>query len=137
MPTVLTEAGACDVPNAAAEGENLWLAAADVTRATGWTLKPEGLCQGAVCVPMPATASSDLVREDAVNIAAFWRLLERPVVHDAANSTWMLGAGSGDRAAALESLEAPDFALPDLSGKLHKLSDYRGKRVFLTTWSSW
>ena len=32
---------------------------------------------------------------------------------------------------------APDFALPDLSGRVHRLSDYRGQKVFLTTWASW
>ena len=32
---------------------------------------------------------------------------------------------------------APDFALPDPSGRIHRLSDYRGKKVFLVTWASW
>ncbi len=137
MVTVLTEAGACDVKTAVTEGENLWLSKADVTRATGWTMKPEGLCQGDMCVPVPKSKAADFVRDEDVNIAEFWRLLDRPVLHDASESTWMLGVGSGDRARALESLEAPDFKLPDLDGKLHALSDFRGKRVFLTTWSSW
>jgi len=26
--------------------------------------------------------------------------------------------------------KAPDFELPDQNGKMHKLSDYRGKKVF-------
>jgi len=30
---------------------------------------------------------------------------------------------------------APDFSLPDLSGKMHTLSDYRGKDVMLVFWS--
>ena len=29
----------------------------------------------------------------------------------------------------LTSLDAPDFSLPDLDGKMHSLSDYRGKKV--------
>jgi peroxiredoxin len=32
---------------------------------------------------------------------------------------------------------APDFALPDLAGKEHKLSDYRGKDVLLIFWATW
>ncbi len=32
---------------------------------------------------------------------------------------------------------APDFALKDLAGKEHKLSDYRGKKVMLVFWATW
>jgi len=42
-----------------------------------------------------------------------------------------------DRAAALDSGEAPDFTLPDLDGKLHSLSDHRGKKVLLIAYASW
>jgi peroxiredoxin len=31
---------------------------------------------------------------------------------------------------------APDFELPDLNGKLHKLSSYRGKLVIVNVWSA-
>lgn len=30
-----------------------------------------------------------------------------------------------------EGIEAPDFSLPDQNGKIHKLSDYKGKKVVL------
>jgi peroxiredoxin len=33
--------------------------------------------------------------------------------------------------------EAPDFVLTDLNGKQHRLSDYRGKGVFLNFWGTW
>ena len=49
----------------------------------------------------------------------------------------MLGEAAADRSRKLESLEAPDFTLPDIEGKLHSLSDFRGKKVFLATWASW
>ena len=32
---------------------------------------------------------------------------------------------------------APDFSLPDLAGRLHTLSDYRGKKVLLIAYASW
>jgi peroxiredoxin len=33
--------------------------------------------------------------------------------------------------------EAPDFVLTDLNGEKHRLSDYRGKGVFLNFWGTW
>jgi len=32
---------------------------------------------------------------------------------------------------------APDFTLADISGKQHKLSDYRGKNVMIIFWATW
>ena len=32
---------------------------------------------------------------------------------------------------------APDFVLTDMDGNQHKLSDYRGKGVFLNFWGTW
>ncbi|MBW8001301.1 MAG: TlpA family protein disulfide reductase [Planctomycetes bacterium] len=32
---------------------------------------------------------------------------------------------------------APDFTVTDLEGKVHKLSDYRGKNVMLVFWATW
>lgn len=32
---------------------------------------------------------------------------------------------------------APDFTLTDITGKIHKLSDYRGKDVMIVFWATW
>ncbi len=139
MITLLSDNGKVSLADvdARADGDDLWLSDTAITTATGWTLKAEGLCQGEICVPVPRKDASRYVREGATNIAAFWRLLGRPVVHDHAGNIWMLGTAAAERAARLTSLTAPDFELPDLDGQMHRLSAYRGKRVFLTTWSSW
>ncbi len=34
-------------------------------------------------------------------------------------------------------MTAPDFSLPDLQGQTRRLSDYRGKVVFLNFWATW
>ena len=137
MTTILTESQDYKATSAKPADGALWLSAADCVAATGWTLKPEGLCQGDLCIPVPKGQESNYVDGDAVNIAAFWQLMERPVLRDDNGSTWMLGAGHQDRSQTLQSLKAPDFSLPDLNGDMYALSDFRGKRVFLTTWSSW
>jgi hypothetical protein len=129
MATVLNDTGETTV--AATDG--LWLSADDAARVTRWTLKPEGMCQADLCVLLPAGA----VRDGRIDVAAFWQLLGRPVVHDAANETWVLGAGADQRNTALAGLIAPDFTLPDLAGVPHTLSALRGNKVFLSTWASW
>ena len=70
------------------------------------------------------------------NMTAFADLVHQPVAHDAALSTWYFGLRS-DQRQQLSSLQAPDFTLPDLHGKLHRLSDFRGKKILLVTWASW
>lgn len=32
---------------------------------------------------------------------------------------------------------APDFSLPDLNGKMVRLSDYKGKAILLNIWATW
>ena len=125
------------IHEAEASGDALWLPAATVESATGFTLKAEGLCKEAVCVPLPPGREGELVDGARVNVAALWRHLGKPVAHSADGSVWVLGEGAQDRAAALRSLEAPDFTLPDLSGRSHALSDYLGRKVLLVTWASW
>ena len=137
MVTVLTESGEWVVPEGEASGEALWLPAREAEAATGWAAKPQGLCKGEVCVPLPAAREEGLVRDARVNVAALWRHLGQPVVHSERGHAWVLAESARDRAAALRSLEAPDFTLPDVSGRMHSLRDYRGKKVLLVTWASW
>jgi hypothetical protein len=117
--------------------DELWTRAADLERATGWTLKPEGLCRDEVCVALAPSDRERLIDGETVCASGLWETLGRPVLHDQARSVWMLGEAAADRSRSLESLEAPDFTLPDITGKLHSLSDFRGKKVFLATWASW
>lgn len=44
---------------------------------------------------------------------------------------------SGQPQKKLEGLPAPDFVLPTLGGGRMRLSDYRGKIVFLNIWATW
>ena len=129
MATVLNDTGTHTVPS----GGGLALSPADTERVTGWTLKPEGMCRDELCVPLTPA----MRRGERIDVAAFWRHMGNPVVSDRAGETWVLGTGRDARQSALAGLMAPDFALPDLAGKMHRLSDYRGQKVFLTTWASW
>ena len=72
-----------------------------------------------------------------LGLAALWQHLGKPMAASDAADVWSLGESADDHNAALTSLEAPDFELPDFSGRLHRLSDFRRKRVLLITWASW
>jgi hypothetical protein len=117
---------------------DLWLALDELEAATGWEYKPQGLCLGERCVPLPpARAAEFFAPDESFNLTAFARYLGQPVVHDERGEVWVFGEAPEVRRAALQSLEAPDFTLPDLDGTLHSLSDYRGKKVLLLAWASW
>jgi hypothetical protein len=137
MATVIHEERVTEVPGARVDGDALWLSPDDVHRATGWTLTTMGLCRGSTCVPLPPARAGELLRGGAVDIAALWRHAGHPVVRDDTGETWVLGTGAEARGRALRALAAPDFALPDLDGRVHALSDHRGRKVLLVTWASW
>jgi hypothetical protein len=137
MTILLSETGEHALVHARAEGERLWLTPADLETATGWSARPEGLCRDGLCVPIPPGRERDFVREDRIDAAAHWRHLGKPLAHSADGEAWVLGEGSADRAAALRSLQAPDFTLPDRHGRLHSLAAQRGKKVLLVSWASW
>lgn len=61
----------------------------------------------------------------------------RPVAVDREERAAYLGISAAERAAALASLQAPDFTLADLSGRPHSLSAQRGKKVLLVAYASW
>lgn len=137
--TVLWDDRETTCAGAQAEGDALWLPVSELTRASGWELKPEGACRDEVCVPLPAGREAEFSRDGGrlFNLAALARLLGQPAVHEEAPAAWAFGEAAAARRDALHSLEAPDFALPDLDGTVHRLSDYRGKKMFLVSWASW
>ena len=61
----------------------------------------------------------------------------RPVALDLDEGAAFVGVAARERARQLESLEAPDFALPDLAGRVHRLSEQRGKKILLVVYASW
>ena len=50
---------------------------------------------------------------------------------------WSLGSVPAVRTVGLESAIAPDFEVTERNGATLRLSDLRGRKVVLFTWSSW
>jgi hypothetical protein len=137
MITLLTDTVETELSDARVEGEKLWLSSSEIETATGWSSRPEGLCRGEVCLPMPPTRAREIQRGEQIDVAALWRHLGQPLAHSADGRAWVLGTAAVDRVAALRSLTAPDFSLPDRTGRRHSLSEHRGKKVLLVSWASW
>ncbi len=99
--------------------------------ATGWAAKPEGMCKGAVCVPVPDAAGHD-GRLDVEAVAA---KLGMALESEPSAELWALGPESGGT--ALTTAVAPDLELPDVDGNPFKLSALHGRKVLLVAWASW
>jgi hypothetical protein len=136
--TILLPAGKVIVTGEA-DADALWLAPAELAKAGGWEWKPEGLCRGSLCVPVPPAAP--WVRGEGadvrVDVSGLSRHMGQPMAASSEHATWSIGEAAEDVADRLRSLDAPDFALPDLEGRMHTLSSFRGRKIFLLAWASW
>ncbi len=115
--------------------DTIWLSFNALKTALSWEQRPEGLCKGELCVTLGD--EMDVISEGGVDLVALAELLTRPLALDTDERVAYLGESVADQSARLLSLEAPDFTLPDLDGKPHSLSDYRGKKVLLVAYASW
>ena len=120
---------------------DLWITTHDLTRATRFVIKPQGVCRDEVCFPLPKTRKAEFVLQQGAttwfNLSEFAKLINQPVVTDQKNGVWYFGARAAEQNGGLASFAAPNFTLPDLKGRPHSLSDFRGKKVLLVTWASW
>ena len=121
--------------------KDLWITMDDLKRATGFVVKPQGVCREELCFPIPAKRKDEFISKKGkatwFNLSAFATLVKQPVARDEKNGTWYFGKRVDERGTYLASLEAPNFTLPDINGKMHSLADYRGKKVLVITWASW
>ncbi len=139
--TILYPESESHVDDAQMDGDALWLTLAGLMSASGWELKPEGVCKDEICVPVPDERLTALIRNEPTgtmfNLTEFARLIQQPVAHDKKNAVWSVGPPGWEWKTRLNSTQAPDFSLPDLAGRLHTLSELRGRKLFLLFWASW
>ena len=137
MAILLTETTETVIPDARVEGERLWLSPDELETSDRVVVETGG--------PLPRKRLRSHSAGPRARVRA-WRpdrcggslaasgSAARP---QRDGGVWVLGTAAADRAAALRSLEAPDFTLPDRTGRLHSLSEHRGKKVLLVSWASW
>jgi len=126
-------------PLSALPADDLWVTLADLKLATGFLIKPQGVCRDELCFPIPKARSSAFLSKQRsttwFNLSEFARLLRQPIAHE--KEVWYFGPRPDEQNSFISSLVAPDFKLPDMNGKSHSLSEFRGKKVLLLTWASW
>ena len=111
----------------------LWVQKRDLPGINGFEIKPQGACRAEVCVPIP----KEMTRGGYFNLTAFAKKIGQPVVADTDARVWSFGAIPVFSGSYASSRMAPDFAVPDRKGRMVHLSDFRGKKVLVTTWASW
>jgi hypothetical protein len=111
----------------------LWIDKGDVSRVNGFTVEPYGACRGDLCVPVP----NEAMRGNLFDLAAFARSIGQTVVAEPEARVWSFGQMQAVGSGLSRSRVAPDFEVPDRTGRPVRLSDFRGKKTLLVTWASW
>lgn len=136
---VLTSESTSDIAQRSDDTDSLWVRVDQLKQATGWQLKPEGVCLGEICVPLfePEREAWIADADDWVWFcySAFADKIGQQHVRD--GDVWSLGSVPEVRRMGLESGLAPDFEMTDRYGDTVRLSDLRGRKVVLFTWASW
>ena len=119
--------------------DELWVRLDQLQSATGWQLKPEGACLGELCVPLPEAKREAWIADADdwvwLHYSAFADMIGQRYVRD--GDVWSVGSVPEVRRVGLESGVAPDFEMVERNGNTLRLSDLRGRKVVLFTWSSW
>ena len=103
--------------------------------ATGWDLRPEGLCRGDVCVPR--RDDDGLLVDAKIDLAAFAALMQRPLAYEASSGIAVLADAPDTHATAFDARVAPPWTLPDLDGNPVSSSAFAGRKKLLVAWASW
>jgi hypothetical protein len=118
-------------------GDGLLIRPEDLPRVNGFELKPQGACYEDLCIPL----KDELVVDDDgrrwLDLTAFADLLEQPWVADPEAQVWSFAEIPAKREGMMVDAQAPDFEVTDRQGNVVRLSDFRGKRTLVVTWSSW
>jgi thiol-disulfide isomerase/thioredoxin len=108
--------------------DGLLLSAAALQEATGWELKPQGLCQGDTCVPAALTEPVSLT-----DVAA---LLGRPLAHHDLGEQVVAVLGEPAGTSVDAGGTAPPLALRDVDGREVPVA-VPGAKTAVVAWSTW
>ena len=113
--------------------DSLWIRKNNLPRINEFELKPEGACRADVCIPVPST----IIRGDQFDLTAFARRAGQSVSCGSRRPRLELRRDARRPWLLPQSRVAPQITVPDRTGTLVRLSQFRGKKVLLVTWASW
>ncbi len=138
---VLFEGRTTRLDDAVIDGDELLVPLDRAAEATGFEIKPSGACRGELCFPLRRQGADAVIVEHQgksyLALSRWAQNLDQAVARDAEAHVWSFGEIPEVVQAELLSGTAPDFTLPDRTGKAIRLADFRGKKVMLLSWASW
>jgi peroxiredoxin len=134
MWTILIDGKRQDVP-ATSSGEQIWVASDTLPSLLGWAVKDGTVCRQDQCISL--ATHQGVASGTLIDVIALAGLLNMPLAISPVHQVLSLTESPEQKSALLTGGAAPDFALPDLLGRTHRLSDYRGRKVLLVMWASW
>jgi hypothetical protein len=119
-------------------GDTRVVDAADLAAATGWELKPEGLCRGELCMPLLGRAVAAGGEPDRIDLGEWAAALRLPLAVDAEHGVAALAPAPDAGGGGLQVGDpAPELTLPDLDGNHVSFGQFSGRKRVLLTWASW
>jgi hypothetical protein len=115
----------------------LLIQAQDLYRVNGFELKPEGACYQDLCIPLNDALLIEQDDRQWFNLTAFADLLGQPYVADAEANVWSFAEIPAKRQNMMVNAMAPDFEVTDRQGNVVRMTDLKGKKALIVTWSSW
>jgi hypothetical protein len=118
-------------------GDGLLISPEDLPSINGFELKPQGACYADMCVPMNEHLLVEQGGKQWFDLAAFADLLGQPYVVDKDANVWSFAEIPARRDSMMVDGMAPDFEVIDRAGKVIRMTDLKGKKALIVTWSSW
>ena len=118
-------------------GQDGFADAADLAAATGWELKPSGLCRGEVCVPLLGRQVTALGDDSQIDLAEWAAALGLLIARDEEAGVVAVTPGAETRARETADGMAPPLTLNDVDGNPVAFEEFSGQKRVLVTWASW
>jgi hypothetical protein len=117
--------------------DNLLIKPEDLGRINGFELKPEGACYADMCIPLNDELLPTVEGEQWFDLTAFADLQEQPCVVDSEAGVWSFAEIPAKRRNMMVDAMAPEFEVMDRKGNVVRMTDLKGKKALIVTWSSW